>query len=128
MSLRKHRVAIGTETKREVWLLRTGFGIAPANKLVSLTWLLWALRSFRRFTLHYITSCVICIGYGFPFGQAAVAPVAARTGPCNTQGARIGTGRTYLGFAPQGRCSLVDAQSTRNGCCLVSLILLLYCN
>lgn len=40
-------------------------------------------------------------GYGFPFGQAAVAPVAARTGPCNTQGARIGTGRTYLGFAPQ---------------------------
>src|SRR6218665_1800279 len=55
MSLRKHRVAIGTETKREVWLLRTGFGIAPANKLVSLTWLLWALRSFRSFTLHYIT-------------------------------------------------------------------------
>jgi len=25
------------------------------NKLVSLTWLLWALRSFRSFTLHYIT-------------------------------------------------------------------------
>ena len=24
------------------------------NKLVSLTWLLWALRSFQRFTLHYI--------------------------------------------------------------------------
>src|SRR6218665_2165855 len=45
----------GTETKREVWLLRTGFGIAPVNKLVSLTWLLWALRSFRSFTLHYIT-------------------------------------------------------------------------
>src|SRR6218665_2227570 len=44
-------------TKREVWLLRTGFGIAPVNKLVSLTWLLWALRSFRSFTLHlhYIT-------------------------------------------------------------------------
>ena len=39
---------------REVWLLRTGFGIAPMNKLVSLTWLLWALRSFRSFTLHYI--------------------------------------------------------------------------
>jgi len=35
--------------------LRTGFGIAPVNKLVSLTWLLWALRSFRSFTLHYIT-------------------------------------------------------------------------
>src|SRR6218665_421089 len=44
----------GTETKRKVWLLRTGFGIAPVNKLVSLTWLLWALRSFRSFTLHYI--------------------------------------------------------------------------
>src|SRR6218665_683023 len=29
-------------------------GIAPVNKLVSLTWLLWALRSFRSFTLHYI--------------------------------------------------------------------------
>src|SRR6218665_2200811 len=43
--------------EREVWLLRTGFGIAPVNKLVSLTWLLWALRSFRSFTLHlhYIT-------------------------------------------------------------------------
>src|SRR6218665_222828 len=41
------------ETKREVWLLRTGFGITPVNKLVSLTWLLWAL-SFRNFTLHYI--------------------------------------------------------------------------
>ena len=43
----------GTETKREVWLLRTWFGIGPVNKLVSLTWLLCALRSFRRFTLHY---------------------------------------------------------------------------
>src|SRR6218665_724567 len=41
--------------KREVWLLRTGFGIVPVNKLVSLTWLLCALRSFRRFTLHHIT-------------------------------------------------------------------------
>src|SRR6218665_2843388 len=39
--------------KREVWLLRICFGIAPVNKLVSLTWLLWALRSFWRFTLHY---------------------------------------------------------------------------
>ena len=35
--------------------MRTGFGIAPVNKLVSLTWHLWALRSFRSFTLHYIT-------------------------------------------------------------------------
>src|SRR6218665_94935 len=26
------------------------------NKLVSLTWLLWALRSFLSFTLHYITN------------------------------------------------------------------------
>jgi len=26
--------------------------MAPVNKLVSLTWLLWALRNFRRFTLH----------------------------------------------------------------------------
>src|SRR6218665_1527306 len=32
--------------------MQTGFGIAPVNKLVSLTWLLWALRSFRSFTLH----------------------------------------------------------------------------
>ena len=43
----------GTETKRNVWLLWTCFGIAPVNKLVSLTWILWALRSFQRFTLHY---------------------------------------------------------------------------
>ena len=41
--------------KWEVWLLRTGFGIAPVGKLVSLTWLLWALKSFWSFTLHYIT-------------------------------------------------------------------------
>src|SRR6218665_275466 len=27
--------------------------IVPVNKLVSLTWLFWALRSFLRFTLHY---------------------------------------------------------------------------
>ena len=52
----------GTETKREVWLLRTGFGIAPMNKLVSLTWLLWALRSFRSFTLHYIALNFCCMG------------------------------------------------------------------
>jgi len=45
--------------KREVWLLRTGFGIAPVNKLVSLTWRLWTLRSFLSFTLHY-TPSVIC--------------------------------------------------------------------
>ena len=38
------------EKKREVWLLRTWFGIALVNELVSLTWLLWALRSFCRFT------------------------------------------------------------------------------
>src|SRR6218665_22905 len=48
----------GTETKREVWLLRTGSGIAPVNKLVSLTWLLGALRSFRSFTLHYIHTSI----------------------------------------------------------------------
>src|SRR6218665_2264493 len=30
--------------------------LLQVNKLVSLTWLLWALRSFRSFTLHYITS------------------------------------------------------------------------
>ena len=44
---------------REVWLLWTGFGIAPVNKLVFLTWLLWALRSFRSFTLHYITFYIV---------------------------------------------------------------------
>ena len=45
---------LGIETKRKVWLLRTGFGIVLVNKLVSLTWLLWALRSFRGFTLHSV--------------------------------------------------------------------------
>ena len=40
-----------TET---ISFLRTWFGMAPVNKLVSLTWLLWTLRCFRRFTLHYI--------------------------------------------------------------------------
>ena len=44
----------GTETKWEIWLLRTWFGMAMVNKLVSLTWLLWVLRSFQGFTLHYI--------------------------------------------------------------------------
>ena len=29
------------------------FSLAPVNKLVSQTWLLWALRSFRSFTLHF---------------------------------------------------------------------------
>jgi len=42
-----------TEMKQDVWLLRTWFGIEPVNKLLSLTWLLWALRRFWRFTLHY---------------------------------------------------------------------------
>jgi len=50
----------GTETKQEVWLLRTWFGIAPVNKLVSLAWFLWSLRSFRRFTLHYIRGVTQC--------------------------------------------------------------------
>jgi len=36
------------------WLLQTWFGIVPVNKLVYLMWLLWVLRSFWRFTLHYI--------------------------------------------------------------------------
>src|SRR6218665_3953320 len=45
---------LGTETKQEVWLLRTGFGIAPVNKLVSLTWLFWALRSFQSFTFTLV--------------------------------------------------------------------------
>ena len=45
----------GNETKWEVWLLWTWFGIVPMSKLVSLTWLLWALRSFPRFTLNTIT-------------------------------------------------------------------------
>src|SRR6218665_1280682 len=57
-----HVAYFGTETKREVWLLRTGFGIALANKLVSLTWLLWALRSFQSITLHYIIS-LLCLNH-----------------------------------------------------------------
>src|SRR6218665_223313 len=36
-------------------MLSIALHIVPVNKLVSLTWLLWALRSFRSFTLHYIT-------------------------------------------------------------------------
>jgi len=39
----------GNETKRDVWPLRTWFGIAPVNKLASLAWILWTLT-----TLHYI--------------------------------------------------------------------------
>jgi len=32
--------------------LNAGYLLAPVNKLVSLTWILWVLRSFRSFTLH----------------------------------------------------------------------------
>jgi len=42
--------------KREAWLLWTWFYIALVNKLVSLTWFLWALRSFQRFTLHFFNT------------------------------------------------------------------------
>ena len=52
----------GTEMKWEVWLLQTWFGIVPVNKLVSLRWLLWALRSFWRFTLHYIGAMLDDLG------------------------------------------------------------------
>jgi len=44
------------ETKREVWLLRTCFGIAPVNVAFMLPNVAFMLRSFRRFTLHYIWS------------------------------------------------------------------------
>ena len=47
-----------TETKWEVWLLRIWFDIAPVNKMVSLTWLLWVLRTFQSFTVHYITYAI----------------------------------------------------------------------
>src|SRR6218665_1755347 len=40
------------ETKQEAWW--TLFNIAPLFELVSLASLLWVLRSFQRFTLHYI--------------------------------------------------------------------------
>ena len=44
--------------KPQAWLLRIWFGIAQVNKLVSLTWLFRAMRSFLGFTLRYITqSC-----------------------------------------------------------------------
>src|SRR6218665_1784618 len=66
----------GTETKREVWLLRTGSGIAPVNKLVSLTWLLWALRSFRSFTLHYITLHYITVTM-LPLPRSPLADIYA---------------------------------------------------
>ena len=44
------------KTKQEAWLLWAWFGIAEANKLVSLAWFLHVLISFRRFTLHYNNS------------------------------------------------------------------------
>ena len=51
------RFSSDTETKREVWLLRTWFGIASVNKLVSLTWNLWIAEKFSKIciTLAYIT-------------------------------------------------------------------------
>jgi len=43
----------GTETKRNEKFGYCGLGIAPMNKLVPLTWLWWALSSYRIFTLHW---------------------------------------------------------------------------
>src|SRR6218665_305479 len=68
--------------KREVWLLQTGFGIAPVNKLVSVTWLLWALRSFRSFTLQYIivihiSTCFVCWASRLLREEIAAAEMAA---------------------------------------------------
>jgi len=42
-----------------IWRLGTDIALSESpsyevNKLVSLAWLLWALRNFWRFTLHYI--------------------------------------------------------------------------
>src|SRR6218665_515081 len=48
--------APGNETKREAMAIADSiwsYGISPVNKLVSLTWFLWALRSFRGFILQY---------------------------------------------------------------------------
>ena len=47
----KTKRSVGLRVMSRRWQIPT----APLNKLVSLTWLLWALTSFRRFTLHYIT-------------------------------------------------------------------------
>jgi len=43
----------GTETRSLA--IADWIWYSAVNKLVSLTWLLWALRSFRSFTLHYFT-------------------------------------------------------------------------
>ena len=51
-------ILIWHQTKWEVWLLRSWFDIV--NKLVSLTWLLWALRIFWRFTFEW--QCCIKAG------------------------------------------------------------------
>jgi len=59
----------GTETKRDVWLFRTGFGVAPVNKLVSLTWLLWSLKSFWRFTW----SLSVFVGLLVPQSRTTIA-------------------------------------------------------
>jgi len=48
-------------TERNAWLLRTSFDTALVNKLVSLTWLSWALRRFQRFTLHYVCASLATI-------------------------------------------------------------------
>ena len=59
--------------KREAWLLWTWFYIALVNKLVSLTWFLWVLRSFQRFTLHFFNT------YHNRFQIDEVADVFTRT-------------------------------------------------
>ena len=46
------RILTWHRMKQEAWLLLAWFDIALVNKLVSLTRLLWALRSVRKFTLH----------------------------------------------------------------------------
>lgn len=42
----------GTGTNNADWSLRKWFDISPANKLVSLTWLLFVAEKFRRFTFR----------------------------------------------------------------------------
>src|SRR6218665_2963297 len=89
------------------WEMRISFGIAPMNKLISRTWLLLALRSFRRFTLH--VQCTSSTNHWLVPSVKNIEPVVAndmvirkprfhrQTGPeLNRQGLHHGPARKAL--------------------------------
>src|SRR6218665_526931 len=86
------------------------------NKLISLTWLLLALRSFRRFTLH--VQCTSSTNHRLVPSVKTIEPVVAndmvirkprfhrRTSPeLNRQGLHHGPARKALGLERQSRSS-----------------------